>query len=193
MIRREKTEFILSATSLGQVPTGLPQVAFTGRSNVGKSSLMNALVGRKKLVKTSSTPGKTRELNFFTVDEQMQLVDLPGFGYAKFSKDQRAQISRLIEGYIRTSVDLKGILYLIDLRTSGTVLDQQMVETLASSGRPMLLVGTKGDKLNLPDRRRALSSIQNKFRLDHQPHWVSSETRHGIEELWSAIEELIKE
>lgn len=192
-IRRERAEFVLGAVSLTQIPTGLPQIAFAGRSNVGKSSLLNALLGRKKLVKTSGTPGKTKELNFFSVDGQLMLVDLPGFGYAKFSKELRSKISALIEGYVRLTDDLVGVVYLIDLRTAGTALDEEMIASLASLGKPMLLVGTKGDKLKRSERDSALVAIQKKWGLETVPPWVSSEKRIGIDELWNGLEEWISE
>lgn len=190
-INREKTCFVRGVASMAQLLDDLPQIAFAGRSNVGKSSLMNALLGRKNLVKTSSIPGKTRQLNFFLVDQLFYFVDLPGFGYARISKEERVRISKLIENYLRHSTQLRGLLYLIDLRTGGTELDIEMVQTLASSGVPMLLVATKGDKLKRSEQNRALQQIQNRFQLDEPPHWVSSSSGRGVDELWSAIEELI--
>ena len=187
-INFRQAEFVVGAASLAQVPDdGLPHVAFAGRSNVGKSSLLGALTGTKRLVKTSATPGKTRELNFFRVGGALHLVDFPGFGYAKFSKEERARISRLIGDYAAKCGRLRGIVYLVDLRTEGTALDLQNVVALGESGVPMLIVGTKGDKLGTEARAKALKAIREKFELEDDPMWVSSRTGEGVEELREAI------
>src|SRR3954463_16350432 len=125
----------------------LPEVAFAGRSNVGKSSLINALVRRKKFARVSNTPGRTREINFFQVNEQFVLADLPGYGYAKISKERRAAWRPLIEGYLRGSPTLRGIVQLLDARRDPSQDDMQMLEFLAEVGTPTIVVATKVDKL----------------------------------------------
>ena len=189
-----KAEFAFGVASESQFPAdGLPQVAFAGRSNVGKSSLLNALAGAKKLVKTSATPGKTRELNFFRVDGRMHLVDFPGFGYAKMPKTERARIGRLIDAFVAKSEALRGIVYLVDLRTEATALDVQMVSALARSGTPMLVVGTKADKIGKVAREKSLRTIAEKLGLDELPHWTSSSSGEGVQELRDALEALADE
>jgi GTP-binding protein len=125
----------------------LPEVAFAGRSNVGKSSVINRLVNRKKLARVSNTPGRTREINFFRVNDDFVLVDLPGYGYARISKEARAAWKPLIEGYLRRSPHLRGIVQLLDVRHEPTRDDLQMLEFLADLGVPTIIVATKTDKL----------------------------------------------
>ena len=138
----------------------LPEVAFAGRSNVGKSSLINRLVSRKKLARVSNTPGRTREINFFRVNDDFILVDLPGYGYARISKEARAAWKPLIEDYLSGSPRLRGIVQLLDARHDPTRDDLQMLEFLADLGVPTILVATKTDKLpraTVPKRVRELA------------------------------------
>jgi GTP-binding protein len=138
----------------------LPEVAFAGRSNVGKSSLINRLVNRKKLARVSNTPGRTREINFFRVNDDFILVDLPGYGYARISKEARAAWRPLIEDYLSGSPQLRGIVQLLDARHEPTRDDLQMLEFLADLGVPTILVATKTDKLpraRVPTRVRELA------------------------------------
>jgi GTP-binding protein len=144
-----RLEFLGGAAAAGgwrPEPT-LPEVAFAGRSNVGKSSLINRLVNRKKLARVSNTPGRTREINFFRVNDDFVLVDLPGYGYAKISKEARAAWRPLIEGYLRNSPTLRGIVQLLDARHDPTRDDLQMLEFLAELRLPTIVVATKIDKL----------------------------------------------
>lgn len=129
-------------------PVDLPEIAFSGRSNVGKSSLLNRLVRRKRFARVSNTPGRTREINFFRVNASFMLVDLPGYGYARVSKERRAEWRPLIEGYLRTSEALRGVVQLLDARHDPTGDDRQMLAFLAELGVPTLLVVTKIDKLS---------------------------------------------
>jgi GTP-binding protein len=133
----------------GWRPEGnLPAIAFSGRSNVGKSSLLNRLVRRKALARVSKTPGKTREINFFEVNRELVLVDLPGYGFARVSKDQRAEWRPLIEGYLKESKQLRGVVQLLDVRHAPTADDLQMVDFLAGVEVPTIFVLTKVDKLS---------------------------------------------
>jgi GTP-binding protein len=127
--------------------SALPEIAFAGRSNVGKSSVINRLVNRKKLARVSNTPGRTREINFFRVNDDFVLVDLPGYGYAQISKESRAAWKPLIEGYLRGSTQLRGIVQLLDSRHQPSRDDLQMLEFLADLGVPTIIVATKTDKL----------------------------------------------
>lgn len=170
---------------------GMPQIAFFGRSNVGKSSLLNTLMGEKKLVKVSATPGKTRELNFFRVNEAFYFVDLPGIGYAKVGMKERDRMADRIRLYVERAEDLRGIVYLVDLRHGGTPLDVETVETLRSLGRPVLVVGSKRDKLNQSEYAKALRTVQERFQLDAPPITVSSLKKTGMDQLWSALTEIL--
>ena len=166
-----QAEFLLGATAPEQFPdTPFIEIAFAGRSNVGKSSLLNKLLRRKNLAKTSATPGKTRQINFFRVDDKFQLIDLPGYGYAKVSKTEREAWQRLIELYLLGRDQLKLVVSLIDIRHEPTTLDLNLLEWLESIERPYVVVLTKGDKVkkSMVERRerelRALVQDHHYFR-----------------------------
>lgn len=180
--------FVTAAVNMKGLPEErLPQIAFLGRSNVGKSSLMNALMGKKGLVKVSSTPGKTREINFFKVNNQFFLVDLPGVGYAKVSASKSEQMSSAIRDYIDKCQDLKGLVYLVDIRHGGHDVDIQAVENIRAAGCPVLIVASKRDKVNQSELAKGLRSIKEKFGLDANPLCVSSLKKFGLDQLWTEI------
>ena len=187
-------EFVKAAVNLKGLPEErLPQVAFLGRSNVGKSSLMNALMGRKDLVKVGRTPGKTRELNFFKVNGQFFLVDLPGVGFAKVSNAKRDQMADFIREYVEKCKDLKGLVYLVDVRHGGHAIDIETVEAIRASGCPVLIVASKRDKANQSELAKGLRSIKEKFGLDQNPLSVSSFKKFGLGDLWHQILEAIEQ
>ena len=138
------------ATAVGWRPesSGLPEIAFAGRSNVGKSSLLNRLVRRRAFARVSKTPGRTREINFFRVNGTFVLADLPGYGYAKVSKTRKAEWRPLMEGYLRQSPTLRGVVQLLDVRREPTEDDRQMLDFLADVGVPTIVVLTKTDKVS---------------------------------------------
>lgn len=169
-----------------------PQIAFAGRSNVGKSSLLNALGGRKNLARISATPGKTRSVNFYRVTPgPFVLTDLPGYGYARCSQTERLFWSRLIEHYLSTTPDLKGLALLLDCRLDPQKLDRDLADYARSRNIPLIPVLTKADKCTRNDqanRRRQWANL-----LDGQaPLVVSSTTRSGIAELWAAIAAMVQ-
>lgn len=150
-------EFIISVANLLQLPKdGLNEIAFAGRSNVGKSSLINCLLNRKKMVKISSTPGKTRQLNYFKINDKFYFVDLPGYGFAKVSKNERIQWQKLIEGFLEKSSKLKGVVSIIDGRIGPTKLDIQLLEWLHSLDIQVQVVATKIDKLSKSAAKQSL-------------------------------------
>ncbi len=170
----------------------LPEVAFAGRSNVGKSSLLNRLIHRKKFARVSNTPGRTREVNFFRVNDAFVLVDLPGYGYARVSKERRAEWRPLIEGYLRASPQLRGIVQLLDVRHDPTPDDQRMVDFLGEIEVPTIVVLTKIDKLTPTQRAKRLDELS--LQLDLDPEQViafSAVTGEGRDELAEAIEGLL--
>ena len=175
-------------------PNELPEVAFAGRSNVGKSSLLNRLVRRKAFARVSSTPGRTREINFFKVNDRFVLVDLPGYGYAKISKARKAEWLPLIEGYIRASPALRGVVQLLDVRHPASNDDLQMLDFLADVGVPTIVVLTKIDKLRpreLPARVRELAT---QLQLDEEQMIpFSATTNAGRDELAGAVAALVQE
>ena len=181
------------ATAAGWRPTNdLPEVAFAGRSNVGKSSLLNRLVRRKAFARVSNTPGRTREINFFKVNNQFVLADLPGYGYAKVSKTRKAEWLPLIEGYLRASTTLRGVVQLLDVRHRPSEEDIQMFDFLAEIEAPTIVALTKIDKLKPSQVTERVHAIAVALRLeDDQMIPFSAETNVGRDDLASALVSLI--
>lgn len=172
--------------------TTLPEVAFSGRSNVGKSSLINALVRRKALARVSKTPGRTREIHFFGINDQFTLVDLPGYGYAKISKDRQAEWRPLIEGYLRQAPSLRGIVQLLDVRRDPTEEDLAMFDMLSELGLPTLVCVTKTDKLSKAAIAKQVESLAQRLALDpEQVIAFSAVTGAGRQELAEAVMSLV--
>lgn len=173
-------------------PTDLPEVAVVGRSNVGKSSLLNRLFHRKKFARVSNTPGRTREVNFFAVNDTFVLVDLPGYGFARVAQSQREAWRPLIESYLRDNPRLKGILMLLDSRREVGIEDREMLELLEELGLPMILVLTKIDKFSTS---RAAAQVEQLTRAvglsDDQVIPFSAVTSAGRDEIAAAIVGLI--
>lgn len=185
-------EFVKAAVSLSGLPNErLPQVAFLGRSNVGKSSLMNALMGQKKLVKVSAAPGKTREINFFKVNNQFFLVDLPGVGFAKVSNAKRDEMADFIRDYVEKCQDLRGLVYLVDIRHGGTPIDIETVESIRATGCPVLVIASKRDKVNQSELAKNLKLIQERLSLPAKPLCVSSVKKFGLDALWQDIQDAV--
>ena len=181
------------ASPTGWRPTHpFPEVAFAGRSNVGKSSLINRLVRRKKLARVSNTPGRTRVIHFFRVNNDFVLVDLPGYGYARISRERRAEWRPLIEGFLKRSPGVRGIVQLLDVRHEPTADDDQMLGFLAELGLPTIVAATKIDKLAKGDVARRVSEIAKGIGLDQsQVIPFSAVTGEWRDELAEAIVELI--
>ena len=171
----------------------LPEVAFAGRSNSGKSSLLNRLVRRKALARVSTTPGRTREIHFFEVNREFVLVDLPGYGYAKVSKDRRAEWVPLIEGYLRRSPGLRGIVQLLDVRREPSEEDARMLGLLGELGLPVLFVVTKVDKLSRAAAAERLPVLAQAVGADaEQLIAFSARTGEGRDELAEAVVALVR-
>jgi GTP-binding protein len=188
-------EFVLSAGHVSECPdVAVPEIAMSGRSNVGKSSLLNALLGRRALAKVSGTPGKTQRLNFFVVNERFHLVDLPGYGYAKASGAARNQWSRMMQQYLRTRRQLVGVLQLVDCRHDPSREDREMIEWLVLERIPFCLVGTKADKIAPSKRRAAMRRIADTLDLppDQAVVATSSETGDGRPELLGWVGALLQ-
>jgi GTP-binding protein len=183
------------ATAEGWRPTNtLPEIAFAGRSNVGKSSLLNRLVRRKAFARVSNTPGRTREINFFKVNDRFVLADLPGYGYAKISKTRKAEWLPLIEGYLRASPALRGVVQLLDVRHAPSEEDLQMLDFLAEIEAPTIVVLTKIDKLRPREVAARVHEIAVALRLEEEQMIpFSAETNQGRDELAAALMSLIEQ
>jgi len=173
---------------------GRPEVAFVGRSNAGKSTMLNTLLSRKGLAKTSKTPGKTQTVNFFDVNGSMYFVDLPGYGYARVSKALQAKWSRILTDYLVRRQPLRLIVQLIDSRHAPGANDHHLLDLVEQAEVPTVLVATKWDKLKASDRVRRVDSLREQLELEDDALIVpfSSMTRHGVRELWSVIENQVR-
>ncbi|WP_040192996.1 ribosome biogenesis GTP-binding protein YihA/YsxC [Clostridium culturomicium] len=182
----KQAEFTTSAVKPGQYPEdGRVEIAFVGRSNVGKSSLINTVTNRRKLVKVSQTPGKTRLINFFIINNQFYFVDLPGYGYAKVSKSEQAKWGGMMEQYLINRPQLKKVALLVDCRHKPTGDDVMMYEWIKHYGYQVVVVATKKDKLNKSELQRSAKVIKETLKLNPEDNLVffSSLKKEGKEEL----------
>ena len=190
------TEFLTGAVSAKQYPKGkLPEFAFVGRSNVGKSSLIKSLLNRKKLVRISSSPGKTREINFFNINEAMMFADLPGYGFARVTPALQKKWKKMIEEYLTQREPLTAIIFIVDIRRNPTELDLTLKEWLEELDRNYILVITKADKLSSSERGKQTKKIKAAFMgknaLDLTVY--SSKDHTGRKELWSQLQKWARE
>ncbi len=190
MIPLQQARFLLAAHTLQQLPPPLaPEIAFAGRSNVGKSSLINRLLGRKGLVKTSSKPGKTQSLNFFALGDTLHFVDLPGYGYAQVSKQQRRFWGDLVAGYVEERPNLAAVVVIIDLRHELKQQDLELVDWLRHIGRPYLLVYTKADKLSRNPQEKNAALLDAALKAGRQERIIfSSQTGQGRDQVLARIQ-----
>lgn len=185
-------EFITSAVEQNQYPdTILPEFAFSGRSNVGKSSLINSLLNRKNLVRVSSSPGKTRLINFYLVNEKYMLVDLPGYGYAAVSKTEKAKWGEMIENYLKFRDNLVNTVLLVDIRHQPTEDDKLMYDFIKYYRGSVIVVATKLDKIGKNTVNKNLDIIKRTLGVDHSDRIIpySSLNHWGREELWDVLTE----
>jgi GTP-binding protein len=190
-VKVTSAEFVKSAFEKKHwVAGGLPEIAFLGRSNVGKSSLINSLLQRKGLARTSNTPGRTQSINFFLVNDSFYFADLPGYGFAKVSKAMRADWGTMAEEYLSLRKELVLCIQLVDARHEPTALDMQLNEWLTHNHKPHMIVATKADKLSKNELQRSMKAA--KVRLPDTPVVAySSTTGRGRDEVWAAIAEAI--
>ena len=182
------TEFLKSSFQVSDWPSGsLPEIAFMGRSNVGKSSLINSLLSVKGLARTSSTPGRTQSLNFFLINQRFRFVDLPGFGYARVPKAIKASWGEMVSSYLAKREQLVLSIHIVDSRHEPTTLDLQLHEWLEHSAKPRLIVATKSDKLSNNELKESLQRVNRVFSEDSVVPF-SAKTGKGGNEIWRTIE-----
>jgi GTP-binding protein len=186
--------FVSSAPSLAACPASeLPEIAFAGRSNVGKSSLVNTLLNRKGLVRTSSTPGRTQLLNFFAVNDALHFVDLPGYGFARAPRAVRERWQPMIRNYLAGRTNLKAVVWLLDVRRDPSDEDLRFLDWLEETERPTIPVVTKVDKLSRNELSRRLVAIARATGLERELFTTfSAVTREGVAEVWARIEAAIE-
>ena len=189
----KSAEFITSAVKPSQYsPAVLPEIAFAGRSNVGKSSLINTLVNRKRLVKTSSTPGRTQLINFFNINDEFSFVDIPGYGYAKVPASVKKNWGPMIETYITTRKTLKGVVLIMDIRRIPKQEEMNMLDWLNHYDIPSVPVLTKSDKLSKTRQQKQLKEISNTLSADKDNFILfSAKSRQGKDAVWDAVKKLI--
>lgn len=189
VIKQAELDIVCGVTS--RLPdTGMPEVAFAGKSNVGKSSLINGLMNRKSLARTSGQPGKTQTINFYKVNREMYLVDLPGYGYARVSQSEKEKWGKMIERYLHTSRNLKAVFLLIDIRHAPSANDCQMYEWILHNGFRPIIIATKLDKLKRSQVQKNLKILRESLRLEKDVTVIpfSAETKQGREEIWELID-----
>jgi GTP-binding protein len=190
---KAKARFVISAAKPEQFPPErLPELAVVGRSNVGKSSLINALTGHPGLARTSRTPGRTRLVNWFEVNGAFMLVDLPGYGYAEVSRDMRESWRPLIESYLSGRKKLAGVLLLIDVRRGPQDEELDFAPWLEAKDIPIVVALTKSDKLPKAKRMLEVTKAKKALGLRRDPHAVSAQTGEGLDPLWRALDGVIK-
>ena len=192
VIKNVNLEIVCGVTS--KVPdTAYAEVAFAGKSNVGKSSLINALMNRKALARTSAQPGKTQTINFYNINDAMYLVDLPGYGYAKASEEVKAKWGKMMENYLQTSKQLKAVFLLIDIRHDPSANDRMMYEWMVYQGFAPIIIATKLDKIKRSQIQKNVKTIREG--LNVQPGTTiipfSAETKQGRDEIWELIDSFV--
>lgn len=192
VIKNVNLEIVCGVTS--KVPdTAYAEVAFAGKSNVGKSSLINALMNRKALARTSAQPGKTQTINFYNINDAMYLVDLPGYGYAKASEEVKAKWGKMIENYLHTSKQLKAVFLLIDIRHDPSANDRMMYEWMVYQGFAPIIIATKLDKIKRSQIQKNVKAIREGLNVQSGTTIIpfSAETKQGRDEIWELIDSFV--
>lgn len=192
MIKSAELEIVCGPSS--RLPeTSLPEIAFAGRSNAGKSSLINVLINRKSLARTSSQPGKTRTLNFYNVNKEFYFVDLPGYGYAKASQEAKEKWGRMTENYLSSSKQLKAVFLLVDIRHEPKKSDAEMYDWIVYYGYDPVIIAAKSDKISRGAQQKQLKIIRQALGADEKTKVIpfSAVNRSGKEEIWEHIENIL--
>ena len=192
IIKKVNLDIVIGVTSA--IPqTELPEVAFAGKSNVGKSSLINALMNRKSYARTSSQPGKTQTINYYNINDAMFLVDLPGYGYANANQQVKAKWGKMVEKYLKVSKQLRQVFLLIDIRHDPSANDKMMYDWIVANGYHPVIIATKLDKLKRSQIPKHVKAVRTGLGLEKDDILipVSSQTKQGIQELWETIEQYL--
>ncbi len=172
----------------------LMEIAFAGKSNVGKSSFINSMLGRKNLARTSSSPGKTRTINFYNIDEKLRLVDLPGYGYAKVSKEEKSSWAKIINEYLESRENLKEVFLLVDIRHDPTAQDKEMFRFIKEAGFSGIVVATKSDKMSKSKALNQIKNIAKVLKIENTDYIIpySSVDKNMVDEMWMIIKDLLE-
>ncbi len=192
VIKNVSLETVIGVTS--KIPQNeLPEIAFAGKSNVGKSSLINALINRKSLARTSSQPGKTQTINFYNINGELYFVDLPGYGYAKVSQQEKEKWGKMIERYLHQSKVLKAVFLLIDIRHDPSANDKTMYEWILSNGFHPIIIATKADKINRSQLQKQIKAVWQGLGADKDTVVIpfSAQTKQGREEIYEVVDRLM--
>ena len=191
VIKNVSLETVIGVTS--KIPDNqLPEIAFAGKSNVGKSSLINALMNRKSLARTSAQPGKTQTINFYNINDELYFVDLPGYGYAKVSQKEKEKWGKMIEKYLHRSKVLQAVFLLVDIRHEPSANDRQMYEWILANGYHPIVIATKLDKINRSQIAKQVKLVKQGLGVDKDTIVIpfSAETKQGREEIYALIDQL---
>lgn len=191
VIKNVSLETVIGVTS--KIPDNqLPEIAFAGKSNVGKSSLINALMNRKSLARTSAQPGKTQTINFYNINDELYFVDLPGYGYAKVSQQEKEKWGKMIEKYLHRSKVLQAVFLLVDIRHEPSANDRQMYEWILANGYHPIVIATKLDKINRSQIAKQVKLVKQGLGVDKDTIVIpfSAETKQGREEIYDLIDQL---
>lgn len=192
VIKNVSLETVIGVTS--KIPqNNMPEIAFAGKSNVGKSSLINALMNRKSLARTSAQPGKTQTINFYNINDALYFVDLPGYGYAKVSRQEKEKWGKMIEKYLRQSKVLKAVFLLIDIRHDPSANDKMMYDWILSNGFHPIIIATKADKINRSQLQKHIKAVKQGLEVDKDTIVIpfSAQTKQGRDEIYELIDSMM--
>lgn len=194
VIKNVSLETVIGVTS--KIPeNNMMEIAFAGKSNVGKSSLINALMNRKSLARTSAQPGKTQTINFYNINNELYFVDLPGYGYAKVSKEEKEKWGKMIEKYLHQSKVLKAVFLLIDIRHDPSANDKQMYDWILSNGFHPIVIATKADKINRSQLQKQIKAVRQGLAVDQDTIVIpfSAQTKQGRDEIYELIDKMMEQ
>lgn len=194
VIKNVSLETVIGVTS--KIPqNSMPEIAFAGKSNVGKSSLINALMNRKSLARTSSQPGKTQTINFYNINGELYFVDLPGYGYAKVSQREKEKWGEMVEKYLRKSKVLKAVFLLVDIRHDPSANDKIMYDWIVSNGFHPIIIATKADKINRSQLQKQVKAVRQGLGLDKDTVLIpfSAQTKQGRDEVYELIDGMMEQ